>query len=441
MKKLCMSLLCVTFFPFFGLAQQILGSDFDKQWVELTPWWRSSSSTTSSSSAPVGTTPAADISNSGIITIYWKVSNIQCSNNTNNSLILGEKSKTPYGGTGYSVYLKNKKCNWLGNRIEPAYISLGTPWSGSSYSSSDKDKDRDFGTWNGRQFTFRPDAVSFVYKTESDIDCPTLILYSYINKSTSIRWTQASVPADIKINGTAYKYTMPNRDCNVLGITTFQGGAVTATGNPVRISKLIERLPFQSEWTEKSVEIPYESEDAPTHINIIFSAGEYYTLDQKEGAALHLDNVNLVYYSRLASLSVNGMPVPDFSPDTFEYTMAADMPVNEGEISAECLGNSNSGEAEVALSPEESKVYVTVTNKNKDVTGADESELRDIDGKTSHQYTILFAKSSTITDIGAAKEEDARYFDLRGIEVEKSALTPGLYIRRTGNTSTKVIVK
>ena len=164
-------------------------------------------------------------------------------------------------------------------------------------------------------------------------------------------------------------------------------------------------------------------------------------MDQKEGAALHLDNVNLVYYSRLASLSVNGMPVPDFSPDTFEYTMAADMPVNEGEISAECLGNSNSGEAEVALSPEESKVYVTVTNKNKDVTGADESELRDIDGKTSHQYTILFAKSSTITDIGAAKEEDARYFDLRGIEVEKSTLTPGLYIRRTGNTSTKVIVK
>lgn len=441
MKKLCMSLLCVTFFPFFGLAQQILGSDFDKQWVDLTPWWKSSSSTTSSSSAPVGTTPAADISTSGIIKIYWKISNIQCSNNTNNSLILGEKSKTPYGGTGYSVYLKNKKCSWLGNRIEPAYISLGKPWSGSSYSSSDKDKDRDFGTWDGKQFTFRPDAVSFVYKTEGDIDCPTLILYSYINKSTNIRWAQANVPVEIKSNGNAYKTTMYNRDCNMLGITTFQGGAVTTTGNPVCISKLIERLPFQSEWTEKSVEIPYESEDAPTHINIIFSAGEYYTLDQKEGAALHLDNVNLVYYSRLASLSVNGMPVPGFSPDTFEYTMAADMPVNEGEISAECLGNSNSGEAEVALAPEESKVYVTVTNKNKDVTGADESELRDVDGKTSHKYTILFAKSSTITDIESAKEEDARYFNLRGIEVEKSALTPGLYIRRTGNTSTKVIVK
>lgn len=441
MKKLCMSLLCVTLFPLFGLAQQILGSDFDKQWVDLTPWWRSSSSPSSSSSTPVGTTPSAGISTLGTPLRYWLISNIQCSNNTNNSLILGEKSKTPYGGTGYSVYLKNKKCSWLGNRIEPAYISLGTPWSGSSYSSSDKDKDRDFGTYTGLQFKFRPDAVSFVYKTEGDIDCPTLILYSYINKGTNIKWAQANVPVEIKSHGNAYKTTMNNRDCNVLGITTFQGGAVTATGNPVRISKLIERLPFQSEWTENSVEIPYESEDAPTHINIIFSAGEYYTLDQKEGAALHLDNVNLVYYSRLASLSVNGMPVPDFSPDTFEYTMAADMPVNEGEISAECLGNSNSGEAEVALAPEESKAYVTVTNKNKDVTGADESELRDIDGKTSHKYTILFAKSSTISDIESTKEEDARYFDLRGIEVEKSALTPGLYIRRTGNTSTKVIIK
>lgn len=428
MKKLCMSLLCVTFFPFFGLAQQILNSNFDGDWVAFIPWWESSSSTSNTDKKYVGTYISP-----------WNVSNILINDTNDDKLILVEKSKTPYGALGNSAYLKNKKLAWPGNRIEPAYISLGTPWSGSSFLSTSPNNGRDFGTRFGINFKYRPDAISFVYKTEGDKDEPTLILYSFNNTTSTC--TQKNVPVEIKAYGTAKSKNMTYRDCNMLDITTFQGGAVTTTGNPVCISKLNERLPFQSEWTEKSVEIPYESEDAPTHINIIFSAGEYYTLDQKEGAALHLDNVNLVYYSRLASLSVNGMPVPDFSPDTFEYTMAADMPVNEGEISAECLGNSNSGEAEVALAPEESKVYVTVTNKNKDVTGADESELRDVDGKTSHKYTILFAKSSTITDIESAKEEDARYFDLRGIEVEKSALTPGLYIRRTGNTSTKVIIK
>lgn len=360
-------------------------------------------------------------------------------------MILGEKSKTPYGATGASVYVQNRKCTWLGDRIEPGYISLGTPWSGSSFQKNNVNNGRDFGTNNGETFNFRPDAISFVYKTEGENDEPTLILYSYYNNKGKAYWSQKDVPKDIKINGTAYTYSMTNRDSSVLGISdTFQGGTVSTTGDPIRISKLIARLPNENEWTEITYEIPYESEDTPSRLNIIFSAGEYYTLDQKEGEALHLDNVKLVYFSRLKSLSVNGMDVPNFSPDTYEYTLAADMPQNEGEIAATCLGNSNSGQAEVALFPEENKVTVTVTNKNATLEGANPipEDVKDIDGNTSHTYTLLFAKSSAITDIEAEKtEENARYFDLQGIEVDKSALSPGLYIKRTGNNVTKVIIR
>lgn len=436
MKKLCMSLACVTCFSLSCFAQQIPNSNFDNEWVNYIPWWRNSGGTSTKngySKVFVGKSPTP-----------WYISNIQCSSDDQkNSLIVGKQSNSTDSYEGHSVYLKNTKCSWLSGVIVPAYVSLGYTWATSSFSANGLIENRDFGTWNGKMFKFRPDAISFVYKTEGENDEPTLILYSFYFSSTRYQWTQENVPLEIVSYGNAYKSTMTNRDCNVLGISTMQGGEVDKQSCK-RISKLIERLPNEREWTEKAYEIPYESEDTPSLLNIIFSAGEYYTLDQKEGEALHLDNVKLVYFSRLKSLSVNGMDVPNFSPDTYEYTLAADMPQNEGEIAATCLGNSNSGQAEVALFPEENKVTVTVTNKNATLEGANPipEDVKDIDGNTSHTYTLLFAKSSAITDIEAEKtEENARYFDLQGIEVDKSALSPGLYIKRIGNNATKVIIR
>lgn len=438
-----MSLACVGCLSISCFAQQIPSSDFDEEWTQFKPWWQSKTESSSGEGSFVGQAPSTLGTYDRVI--YWNFSNIQCSNQKQNTLILGEKSKTPYGSTGASVYVQNRKCSWLGGRIEPGYIALGTPWSGSSYNSYNINNGRAFGTYNGTSFNFRPDAISFVYKTEGENDEPTLILYSYYNNKGKAYWSQKDVPRDIKINGEAYTNSMTNRDLNVLGISeTFQGGDVSTTGDPVRISKLIERLPNENEWTEKTYEIPYESEDTPSRLNIIFSAGEYNTLDQKEGEALHLDNVKLVYFSRLENLSVNGMEVPNFSPDTYEYTLATDMPQNEGEIEATCLGNSNSGQTEVALFPEENKVTVTVTNKNATLEGANPipEDVKDIDGNTSHTYTLLFAKSSSITNIEAAKaDEHARYFDMKGIEVDKAALSPGLYIKRTGTTATKIIIR
>lgn len=56
----------------------------------------------------------------------------------------------------------------------------------------------------------------------------------------------------------------------------------------------------------------------------------------------------------------------------------------------------------------------------------------------------VYATPATQTGVEAIDVEAegaVRYFDLRGIEVDAEALTPGLYIRRTATSATKVLVK
>ena len=39
------------------------------------------------------------------------------------------------------------------------------------------------------------------------------------------------------------------------------------------------------------------------------------------------------------------------------------------------------------------------------------------------------------------EEQNAEYYDLRGLRVDPSALTPGFYIRRTAGTTEKIIIR
>ena len=51
------------------------------------------------------------------------------------------------------------------------------------------------------------------------------------------------------------------------------------------------------------------------------------------------------------------------------------------------------------------------------------------------------ASTDGVADVEVATGEAAEYFNLQGMRVDADALTPGLYIKRQGNNSTKVLVK
>lgn len=62
---------------------------------------------------------------------------------------------------------------------------------------------------------------------------------------------------------------------------------------------------------------------------------------------------------------------------------------------------------------------------------------------TANSINYLVSKTTTgVEDITVAGSEAAReYFNLQGMRVDAENLTPGLYIVRQGNNSTKILVK
>lgn len=354
MKKIFTSLFAATAVALTVGAQQLPNNGFEEAWVDCVPW------TSTGNTTAEGTTPTS-----------WKVSNT-----------VGTKLGSSYLGktsvakkvAGYksesAVNLFNKS---VAGQVIPGYFGLGTPWATASSAAGANKAGGEFG---GIEFVYRPDAIQFMYQSSGDQQ-PTVVAYTWNGK-----FVQKDVSGNIVTNGKPTKVDMVDRDRNVIGMTDApQGGEVTEKGTLVALinSRLEEST---TDWTKGEFEFTYSAEAAPEKINVVFSAGDYFSTTLKSNSTLTVDDVKLIYFSRLKSLKVNGVDVPEFAPDTYEYNVDAEMPAEASAIAAECMGNSGSAKAEVALDAANNKATVTVTNSNVGGT--------DVDGEESHVYTLNF---------------------------------------------------
>ncbi len=112
-------------------------------------------------------------------------------------------------------------------------------------------------------------------------------------------------------------------------------------------------------------------------INVVFSAMDYFVdrSNHKKDNTLTVDDVRFVYYSQLKSLTVDGVSVPNFDKDTYDYTV--DSYYTEGVTNVVAVDNTKAGVATVASSynAETGKYTIVVTNQ---------------EGTESHTYTIQF---------------------------------------------------
>lgn len=354
MKKIFTSLFAATAVALTVGAQQLPNNGFEEAWVDCVPW------TSTGNTTAEGTTPTS-----------WKVSNT-----------VGTKLGSSYLGktsvakkvAGYksesAVNLFNKS---VAGQVIPGYFGLGTPWATASSAAGANKAGGEFG---GIEFVYRPDAIQFMYQSSGDQQ-PTVVAYTWNGK-----FVQKDVSGNIVTKGKPTKVDMVDRDRNVIGMTDApQGGEVTEKGTLVALinSRLEEST---TDWTKGEFEFTYSAEAAPEKINVVFSAGDYFSTTLKSNSTLTVDDVKLIYFSRLKSLKVNGVDVPEFAPDTYEYNVDAEMPADASAIAAECMGNSGSAKAEVALDAANNKATVTVTNSNVGGT--------DVDGEESHVYTLNF---------------------------------------------------
>ena len=145
---------------------------------------------------------------------------------------------------------------------------------------------------------------------------------------------------------------MPNRDIFVLrkdDLTASCQGDKNPT-NPTHLIASLEEYTTETTdaWTKKTYEFKYNDAykaETPEFINVIFAASDYFNSSNvTDGVSLSIDDVKLVYYKHLKSLTIDGTTPSTFVGDdtqnnTNEVNIdASDKYYTEGCISAKAAG-------------------------------------------------------------------------------------------------------
>ena len=256
---------------------------------------------------------------------------------------------------------------WVGamgiGSVAPGFITFGTPWV---YAVSTLDE-CDGGVYGGVSFTYKPDAITGMYKrTDSNTENSYIIAYLWNGTYTS------------KVG----KKSSPSQDRNneVRGIF----GKVSASGNGKLVAKCEKTFSSTNgEWQRITVPLEYvEGAGAPTMMNVIVSGGNYWDRTSlQEKTTLYADEIDFVYYSRLEDLKVNGLSVEGFSSDVYTYNMAGTELPTEDQIDAMVMGQT--AIASVSVNADNATVTVEVVNVGKD-----------LDGQVSHAYVLQYEKAA-----------------------------------------------
>ena len=257
---------------------------------------------------------------------------------------------------GYSI---------LGQKIgstAPGFLTFGTPWVFVELSIDNCDG----GTYGGINFTHKPDAIKGMFKREDGIEENSHIIAYLWNGE----YISKIGPKNLKKSKDAV-----NVDRAIMG----RG---ESTQNGQLVASCDYTFASTNGWQQIVVPLTYtEGAAAPTMANVIISAGDYWERGNlKENTTLMVDDVDFVYYSRLKSLKLNGVALDGFSSDNYVYTVYGKYDWQTVQVEAEAM----SPFAEVQTDVTEECVEVTITNQG----GAD------VDGETSHTYTVYFAPIS-----------------------------------------------
>lgn len=353
-------------------AQQLKNSDFSS-WVDCKPL----ESYETPGSKVVGQQPDG-----------WFASNV---NQSGQTAVLVEQKQEDNGN--YYVEMHNEFVGIsasLGSNA-PGYITLGTPWAYAFVKVfSNKIENADGGTYGGINFTNRPDAIKFKYKSPNKNTNEVYTVSAYSWKGFFESSEKVGVGMDLT-GGDLKSITMKDRDKIVLANNQETGkliSSITETFNGTE----------DGLWHDKTIYLSYNSDENPEKFNIIFSSANYYgeRKDIIAGATLCIDDVQLIYNSELASLTYDDKPI----------TVQENMDLSEQKYDENKLSYTLTGKgATVDKSYDEATGVLTLTVKGNDWTEEDPSN--------QHEYKIQFATPKP-------DEADGDYTPLLKISVAES---------------------
>lgn len=359
--------------------------DFEGTWEKCIPW------DTAGNTKQSGKTPKG-----------WCVSNVYTSI-VSRAFVVGTRLDIYDDESDFAVSLKNT--DYAGQKI-PAYMTLGTSWATAVGADG---HDADGGSFGGKDFTSRPDAISFDYMRDDSKGPENATIVAYLWKG---KYTQHKVPGNTALTSLGLKTSdMIDRDRNILGMPTDRGGDVKTENNATCIASFTHNITksTNNKWESLTIPFEYKTNDTPEKINIIFSATDYFNRSKiVSGNSLCVDNVKYVYYHSLSDIKLNGTTIDGFNENRTEYTVKGNMA--DYKSSLDCTLKSKNSTKDVNWNDAENLVTITVKGSNY----AEDNESMTV-------YTIKFEGTGTgihnVTSTSTSTANGAIY-DLSGRQLK-----------------------
>ena len=219
------------------------------------------------------------------------------------------------GHTGsYSIMVKDTEVGALGiTELSPGYFSLGRPWSWISGLSTGT---ATAGTSGGLAFKHRPDTMSvWIRRTGPHVDKEDFYLLYYA-------WSGTAKGNEYKAKGGGCSsVSQTNEESDIRQALDANECGTIQKANQIAEGMWREKKEY-GEWTNIRVPIYYFNDDVPEMMNIIFSASNYPNFRAKDGLyednALYVDDVELIYSSKIDKLYIRDREWKAFNPNSIE---------------------------------------------------------------------------------------------------------------------------
>lgn len=350
----------ILFFCTGAGAQQLSNSDFEQEWKDCYPL----TGYETENKTAVGLQPSG-----------WRAANVAQLTETAELVTKVEDNGNTY------VRMENKYVGAMGiGANAPGYLTLGKPWAYAKVKigfPSSKIEEADGGTYGGVEFKYRPDAISFKYKsshgTENSTENFTVSAYSW--KGTFTSEEKIGV-----VFSTPTPVTMSNRDRVVLGEKDAQTSGILVSSTTACFNDNADT------WKDKTIKLSYLNDEIPEYFNIIFSSADYYGERSNIGAGnvLCIDDVKLIYYSDLKSLSYDGTPINIEDPENIQIA-AKDFDLSK----VSCTSGKG---ADIQKNYDPATRILTITINGEDVS---------VNSENHHEYSVKIvppASEVTLTD-------------------------------------------
>ena len=244
---------------------------------------------------------------------YWHASNVSQS-------ALGMSfnfnfSHRESGHTGnYSLMVQDQTVGAAGiTETSPGYASLGYGWQ---YLEGLNTGSATAGTKGGISFTHRPDTVAiWIKRTGNNTDKEDFHILFY-------SWAGTAQGASYKNKNTnCTSTTVEDEESDIRLSLNWNQCKTTTPGDQVAEGWLRDRKNYGT-WTRVLVPIYYLTDKTPKKCNLILSASNYPNFRANdglyEGNSLYVDDVELIYSSKIQTLRVGGTQWKGFDPNSTE---------------------------------------------------------------------------------------------------------------------------